>query len=52
MCLIGGNMTPGALAGLTLSPLPAVFCGDVPGFRAATATEARAVVIGLAGQAS
>jgi hypothetical protein len=51
VCLIGGNLTPGALAGLTLSPLPAVFCGDVPGFRAPTATEAGAVVIGLAGHA-
>ena len=49
VCLIGGNMTPGALAGVPLTPLPTVFCGDVPGFRAATATTAGAVTIGLAG---
>jgi hypothetical protein len=51
VCLIGGDMTPGALAGVTLSPLPAVWCGGVTNFRAATATQAGTVTFGLVGHA-
>ena len=51
VCLIGGNMTPGALAGVTLSPLPAVWCGDVTSFRAATGAQDGTVTLGLVGRA-
>ena len=51
VCLVGGDITSGALAGVTLSPLPSVFCGDVRTFQPATAAAAGSVTIGLAGHA-